>query len=267
MADNEGTDTEAQADTQAQAQADAQADAQGSVIRRTRRKNPTRRAHPGTSRFQDPSPEIAKGRREAAAQMPEPDGPPVNKGGIVPPGGTTSNKVDPRPRSKFVRPVRMGKRWAQILTEIDAGIITWSEFVETLTPEELARGQLMDKNGTFKGRPPSMVPRAFYDASIRELMKRGRRLYEENYIEAIDAMTAIAKGEVAGIKPADRIKAAQFVIERLEGKAVERVVVTGEDPFAAMLEGAVATVEEDKAIANAQDYLDRMERVANGEDE
>lgn len=212
-----------------------------------------RRAAPGTARFQD-----AGVKTDFTAATEEfKDSPPVaDRGGLVPAGGNPNNAEDTRKRTKILAPIRLGKRWSEILAGIDAKEFTWAEFVQTLTPTELARGQLMDKNGEFRGRPPSLVPRAFHDACIRELMARGKVLYQENYIAAIESMTEIAKNTNA--KESDRIKAAQFVIERLEGKAVERLVVTAEDPFAAMMEGAVASLEEDAAIANAQDYLDRI---------
>lgn len=215
------------------------------------------RANPGSARFQDADVAKAVGREETADGLfgEVPEKPAVNRGGIVPPGGVPGPS-DPRKRSKFIKPVRLGKRWAEIITEIDNGDLTWGEFVSTLTPTELARGQLANKNGMFSGRPPSLVPRAFHDACIRELMHRGQTLYRQDYLQAIKAMTAIANDTSA--KDADRIKAAQFVIERLEGKAVQKVEISGENPFEAMLEGVLASVEEDKAIANAQNYLDRI---------
>lgn len=153
--------------------------------------------------------------------------------------------------------VRTGKRWTQIIQAVADGDYTWDEFVSSLHPRELARGQLFDSRGGFSGRPPSLVPRAFHDACIKELMKRGKVLYQENYIQAIQAMTAIAQNTAA--KDADRIKAAQFVIERLEGKAVERVEIASAAPWQEFVGGVVANVDEEIAIANAQDYLERRD--------
>lgn len=220
----------------------------------------TRRKTPGVARTQDGG--NPRRLRAAEKALGTPDVPAVDRGGIVPAGGVpwaVSDRLgverDKRGRIS-VRPVRLGKRWSEIIGNIDAGVYTWADLVKTLTPAELARGQIMDKAGRFSGRPPSLVPRAFHDACIRELMKRGRTLYEENYILAITAMTEVAR---SATKASDRIKAAQFIIERLEGKALERIEVTQGDPFKDLLEGAVATVAEDAAIANAQQYLDRLE--------
>ena len=183
-----------------------------------------------------------------------------NKGGIVPPSGNPDNEADPRGRKKLWV-ARLGKRWSQIIDDIRNHEYTWEELVETLSPEELARGQLKDKNGGFVGRPPSFVPRAFHDACIRELLLRGKELYKENYVAAIKAMTDIATNP--GVKESDRIKAATFVIERLEGKVPDQLVVTAADPWQAIISDIVAEVEDDQ-IARAQDYLNRAGDVASG---
>lgn len=193
-------------------------------------------------------------RQDAEREFSEYDPRPV--GGLVPePGRLGRKEIDER-RRRRLKPVKLGKRWSEIVDDIQAGAYTWAEFVETLDPTELARGQLKDKNGEFKGRPPAIVPRAFHDACIRELISRGKTLYQENYVQAINAMTEIAQN---GDKDSDRIKAAQFVIERLEGKVPDKVEISQSDPFKEMIAGAVAEVAEDAAIANAQRYMDRME--------
>jgi hypothetical protein len=180
-----------------------------------------------------------------------------NRGGMVPAGGGP-NEVDPR-RRIFLGKHRLGKRWSEVIMAVNDGVFTWDEFVETLDDTEIARGQLKDKAGRFRGRPPTMVPRAFFDACQKVLVKRARSEYEKAYLEAIKAMTTIAKGEELGAKPADKIKAAQFIIERLEGKAPEKLEVKISNPFEDMISGAIAEVSEDAAIANAQEYLSRKE--------
>lgn len=184
----------------------------------------------------------------------------VNRGGIVPEGGAAAEDGDHRKRYRMKYAGRLGKRWSEIIQAVQNGEHTWSDFVETLSPEELARGQLKDKNGTFLGRPPAFVPRAFHDACIRELLARGKVLYKENYVKAIQAMTDIANSPTA--KESDRIKAATFVIERLEGKVPERVEISAADPWQQIISGIIAEVDEEE-IANAQAYLSRMEEGAN----
>lgn len=173
----------------------------------------------------------------------------------IPEGGASGENGDHRRRYRMKYAGRLGKRWSEIIQAVQNGEYTWDDFVGSLTPEELARGQLMGKDGTFTGRPPNFVPRAFHDACVRELLGRGRVLYKENYVKAIEAMTAIANSPNA--KEADRIKAATFVIERLEGKVPERLEIAAADPWQQVISGIIAEVE-DNQIANAQQYLNRM---------
>lgn len=190
------------------------------------------------------------------------DKPSTNRGGIVPEGGASDEDGDHRKRYNMKYAGRLGKRWSEIIQNVKDGEHTWEEFVEALAPEELARGQLKDVNGNFSGRPPSFVPRAFHDACVRELLARGKVLYKENYVKAIQAMTQIATSQTA--KESDRIKAAQFVIERLEGKVPDRVEISAADPWQQIISGIVAEVD-DEQIARAQDYLSRrQEDVAPG---
>lgn len=185
-------------------------------------------------------------------------------GGVVPEGGASAEDGDNRKRYRMKYAGRLGKRWSEIIQAVQNKEYTWDDFVGALTAEELARGQLMDKHGTFTGRPPSYVPKAFHDACIRELLGRGRVLYKENYVKAIQAMTEIAGSKTA--KEADRIKAAQFVIERLEGKVPDRLEIGVQDPWQQIISGIVAEVEDDQ-IANAQTYFNRREEVAPGNDQ
>ena len=180
----------------------------------------------------------------------------VNRAGIVPAGGGPNDRDDRR--RMFLGKQRLGKRWTEVITNVEAGVFTWDEFVATLDASEISRGQLKDKDGKFRGRPPAFVPRGFYDACTKELLKRGRSEWEKAYLGALEAMTKIATKE--GAKDADRIKAAQIVIERIEGKTPDKVEIKMSDPFSDLVEGAIAQISEDAAIANAQDYFERMDR-------
>lgn len=127
--------------------------------------------------------------------------------------------------------------------------MTMEEFVAGLTPEELVRGRLKDKNGGFSGRPPAWVPHEFHRACMRELMKRGKELWQVNYLAAIEAMTQVATGKVKGATVGDRVRAATFVIERLEGKVPEIVLVADESPWAMIIDDIVAQVPDEQIAA------------------
>jgi hypothetical protein len=174
---------------------------------------------------------------------------------VIPPPGIPGQEHDSRKRHNMDpletgTKTRLGKRWSQIFDEVERQhLYTWDEFCQSLSPTELARGTLADKNGNFAGRPPKFVPRQFLNACTRELLRRGGEMYRESYTVAIEAMTSIAGDRTA--KASERIKAAQFVIERIEGKIPDRVVVSAEDPWQVALDGIVAEVAEDEAIARA----------------
>ena len=142
---------------------------------------------------------------------------------------------------RYRKKVQLGYAWSDALRQIEAEGITMAEFVATLTPEELARGRLKNADGTFRGAPAHWVPAEFHKECVRELMRRGKTLYQENYIASIEAMTLIATNPA--VEPKDRIKAAQFVIERIEGKVPERLEIGTTEPWQELLAGVVATVD------------------------
>ena len=147
--------------------------------------------------------------------------------------GTAST---PKRRQK----VRLGQRWTAFLDRIEAEGLTMADACKELTPEELARGQLKAPDGTFSGPPVKWVPAEFHKACIRELMSRGKVMYQENYLLAIQAMTSIATDP--RVDEGQRIRAAQFVIERIEGKVPERLEVSASEPWQDLLVGILADV-------------------------
>lgn len=124
--------------------------------------------------------------------------------------------------------------------------MSMDEFVEQMSNEELVRGQVKAEDGSFRGRPPQWVPRAFHRACVTELMRRGKQLWTENYLEAIEAMTKIARGEVPGTRPRDQLAAAAYVIERLEGKVPDVVKVQTDQTWAVVLDGIIAEVSDEQ---------------------
>lgn len=148
--------------------------------------------------------------------------------------------------------VRMGRRWTQLLRDINDGKVTMREFVKTLTPEELVRGQMKASDGSFRGAPPKWVPSEFHAECTRELLKRGDQLWREAYLEAIKVYSTIAAD--ASVEPQHRLKAAQYVIERIAGKTPEKVELTVAQPWETLISGIVAEAEDD-AISRATRLL------------
>lgn len=144
--------------------------------------------------------------------------------------------------------VRTARSWGRMLKTLKETGMSLEEFVETLDPEELVYGKLKDKNGKFTGRPPAWVPREFHRACIRELMRRGKRMWQESYLDAIDVMVRVAKGEVKGVSGADRLKAAMFIVERIEGKVPERLEVIEESPWQSIIAEIMTEVPDDYVV-------------------
>lgn len=97
--------------------------------------------------------------------------------------------------------------------------------VEELDDEELARCQLKDKNGKFTGRPPKALPAELVRRMKQEFFRRGDDIFEKGYVEAVETMLKIMR---QSDDDAIRLKAAQYVVERVRGKTPDKVVVEGD---------------------------------------
>lgn len=159
----------------------------------------------------------------------------------------THHLLTERQRTVLKGKVRMSRAWVRMERIMKDTGMTMEEFVAGLSVEELVRGKLRDAKGGFRGRAPKWVPREFQQACLRELMTRGQELWLKNYTEAIKAMTDIARGVGIGAHatPGERIKAAQFVVERIEGKVPERLVVSQDQPWQTVMDGIVAEVPQE----------------------
>lgn len=169
-----------------------------------------------------------------------------------------------RQRTVLKGKARTNRAWTRVMAIMNETGMTMEEFVKQLSPEELVRGYVKDKNGKFGGRPPQWVPRAFHRACLSELIQRGQRLWQENYLRAIEVMAEIASGQGAGklATPNERLKAAQFIVERLEGKVPERLIVSEENEWQGVLDGIVAEVSDEqvqrgmRALAGAHEVIE-----------
>lgn len=95
--------------------------------------------------------------------------------------------------------------------------------VEDMTDKELKKGRWADKNGQFKGRPPKMMPKKFFDELQRETIRRWERDLVKDLNPAIEALREIARGDHRSKTPADaRFKASVYLIERVVGKVPEK---------------------------------------------
>lgn len=187
---------------------------------------------------------------------PPTDEPPLDPDGIRPRNDYTDVKEDlkagKKPTRKSRGVLRVGRRFTELMQRVEAGEITMREFVKTLSPEELVRGQMKAEDGTWRGAPPKWIPAEFHNECTRELLKRGDILWREAYLDAIKVFMDIARNEL--LEPQHRLKAAQYVVERIAGKTPEKIEVAVAQPWETLISGIVAEAEDD-AIARATRVL------------
>jgi hypothetical protein len=109
--------------------------------------------------------------------------------------------------------VKVSKQTADVL-ERPSSIKDWDD-------EELERGQRKDKNGQFRGRPPTIVPTECYNELTRRLFSRAEKLMRDNLLEAIEQLTRIAKSDFADDNA--KIKAIDMMMNRVLGKVPDKV--------------------------------------------
>lgn len=103
--------------------------------------------------------------------------------------------------------------------------------IEELDDEELARGQIRRSDGTWTNN--KNIPREVFQAAQAELFKRADQRLRENLMTAVDTMAEIASG--SAYEPEVRIRAAQFIYERVRGKNPDVVIHTQDKPFEVMM--------------------------------
>lgn len=160
------------------------------------------------------------------------------------------------------RTATLGGTWSEIVDRIRDGEYTWDQFVQALTPEELARGQLMDKNGGFGGRPPEFVPRAFFLQCQREIHRRFNEKMQERLLSATDELIELSREGV--MDPKDRAKTLIYLMERVVGPVPKEVIVSTEKPyeglFAKIASGARPAQEGERSR-----YANRRRDTEDGE--
>lgn len=179
--------------------------------------------------------------------------------GARPRGGV--NKADEHRRGEDTRSrglfVHVGKRWTEIMRAVKAGEYTWAEFAEGLDEEELARGQLKDADGGWRGRPPTLVPREFHLACQREMKRRFEQLFQDDVLKVAKQYLKLAQSKE--IKPETQAKMLQYAMERVFGGIPKDVRVSQEAPWESM----VVNVMTDGSGPEMPDHLtERYARYA-----
>jgi len=167
---------------------------------------------------------------------------------------------DDRPRDITVR---LGKRWSEIVGNVKAGEYTWAEFVDGLDEEELARGQLKDKNGKFQGRPPTVVPREFLLACQREMKRRFDELFQSDVIPIAKEYLKMAQSK--DLKPETKAKMLQYAMERVFGGIPKDVTIRQEQPWEQLVVNVMGSDDDRQIPPHLQERYERYEERKGGD--
>jgi hypothetical protein len=133
-------------------------------------------------------------------------------------------------------------RWRQLVD----GDIT----VDDLDDEELMKGKVRSRNGTFQGTDPVMIPKKMHDALVRRILSRGAEKIRADFFDAIDVIGSIARDE--SVDPAIRLKAATTVLERVAGRTPEKVELSMEvKPWERAMDGIYRVIPPEAVDAPA----------------
>ena len=129
-------------------------------------------------------------------------------------GGGWGNAANPEVIERMTR-----------LQKLAQGIIS----VDDLDDEELARGQCRGRDGKFAGLPPRQIPHGLHQRMVNELFKRADEKLQHSLINVVETMVEVANGDA--YEPADRIKAATWIFERVRGKNPDVVIHSQDKPW------------------------------------
>jgi hypothetical protein len=128
--------------------------------------------------------------------------------------------------------------------ETNARLLDGEEELNDWTMEELLRGRRMDKNGTWRGSPPKVVPMAVHQELTRRTLEEAAELLRESLVPGLEALRNIMLDP--DTKAADRIKAIDMVMNRVMGKEPTKVEVTSDSPWIIALQDAIVPGEDDE---------------------
>lgn len=147
--------------------------------------------------------------------------------------------------------VRVTERTAELIAgEIDPA--EWDD-------EELLRGYSRAKDGSFRGRPPSVVPMEVYQEFVRRQLHRAEQGFVDSVADAVRALRNIALDPE--VEPPTRLKAIEMILDRVWGKPTQRHELGGAltlEPWRQVVEDV--TIDRDLDVLDAE-IVDEEEYV------
>ncbi len=134
---------------------------------------------------------------------------------------------------------------------------------EDLDDEELIRGMARSPEGNFytdKARKRA-IPKHIYDKMVQRLFERANEKFRENLLSCVESLAEIANG--TAFEPADRIRAATYIVDRVLGKTAEKIDMSvGLKPYQEILTGiAPLTREESRAQRSLMGQIGELEAI------
>jgi hypothetical protein len=149
-----------------------------------------------------------------------------------------------------------------------AGVLAGEIDVTDWDDDEIMRGNRRGKDGRFHGRKPRVVAQAVHEERHRRFFLRGMEMLRDNVHKAVEYLNRVIQDE--SVPHSDRIKAATFVIERIYGKAPERVALDiglAEPPWLAAIKGSIiGVVSEEQPSALPEGEVIDAEEIIEEED-
>lgn len=109
---------------------------------------------------------------------------------------------------------------------------TWENFLSGAIPitelddDELSKLRLRNREGNLASSGPRSLPRSFVQSHARELVSRNETKMKEHVLKATQVYIDIIESDTAS--PADKMKAAEYLQNRVLGKVPDRVQLTAE---------------------------------------
>ena len=130
---------------------------------------------------------------------------------------STAEDLEP---AKRVHPTK----YKHTITDRYEALLNGQLTIDDLDEEEIIRGKLRNKNGTFTGAPPRLIPRSLHTALQELWAERVERQIIEQLPSLVESMLLVAKGKsTTKVGALDaQVKATIFLIERAIGKTVDR---------------------------------------------
>ncbi len=125
--------------------------------------------------------------------------------------------------------------------------------------EELMRGRRRNKHGKFTGRPPLVIAASMHQELNRRRFSRAHQIMASSLADAAAMLGSIVRDEQAA--PADRIRAAEVLFDRVLGKPRESVsldIAATSTPKwqLALAQGIVSSLEQVSRVGQHEDVVD-----------